>query len=239
MAAGGCAVLAATLASTPALSRAASPQPSRTTAAITAQIRVNQQGYLPQEAKQAMLMTPRAVRHGTFVVTDDAGHVVLHGRVPSSPTGSWNARFPDVYRLDLSRLHAPGRYRVLTAGPVPATSPWFKVASAGRMFGTLLDDGVAFDQTQRDGRRVLPGPLHRRPSHLLDRRAHVYRWPHMAPGSDLITDRRLHRLAGPAVDVAGVGSTPVTTSSSPTPRRTTTSCSSPAPVSWAAVHRPP
>ena len=202
VAVGGCALLAATLASAPGLSRAAgSTQHARTASA--AQIRVNQQGYLPREAKQAVLMTPRAVRHGTFVVTDGAGDVVLRGRVPSTPTGSWNARFPDVYRLDLSRLHTPGRYRVRTTGPLSTTSPWFKVAGAGRMFGALLGDGVAFDQNQRDGRRVLSGPLHRKPSHLLDRHAGVYRWPHMAPGSDLITDRRLHRLTGPTVDVAG------------------------------------
>ena len=53
-----------------------------TRGAVPGQIRVNQQGYLPQETKQAMLMAPRAVHHGTFVVTDRAGHVVLHGRVP-------------------------------------------------------------------------------------------------------------------------------------------------------------
>ncbi len=49
---------------------------------------------------------------------------------------------------------------------------------------------------------MIRGRLDRRPSHLLDRSAHVYAWPHMARGSDLITDRRLHRVGGP-VDVAG------------------------------------
>ena len=73
----------------------------------------------------------------------------------------------------------------------------------GELFGTLLDSGVAFDQTQRDGADVIRGRLHRRPSHLLDRQATVYRWPHMEPGSDLITDRRLHALGGRRVDVAG------------------------------------
>ena len=47
-------------------------------------IRVNQQGYLPREAKQATLMAPVAVGHATFVVTDGSGRVVLHGRVPPS-----------------------------------------------------------------------------------------------------------------------------------------------------------
>jgi endoglucanase len=199
VATGGCAVLAATMA--PTLSRAADRAAPAVSVAVP-QIRVNQQGYLPHETKPAMLMAPAAVAHGTFTVTDGAGQIVLHGHVPSSPIGSWNSRYPDVYRLDLSRLTKPGRYRVATAGAIPARSPWFRVTRAGRLFGTLLDSGVAFDQTQRDGRHVIRGRLDRRPSHLLDRRADVYAWPHMAPGSDLITDRRLRSIGGP-VDVAG------------------------------------
>ena len=204
VAAGACAALAATLASAPGLSwTAAASAPPSLAAAVPGQIRVNQQGYLPQESKRATLMAPRADRHGTFLVTDRTGRVVLHGRVPSVSAGSWNSRFPAVYRLDLSRLRTPGRYRVVAQGTVRATSPWFRVTGAGRLFGTLLDSGIAFDQTQRDGRHVIRGRLHRRPSHLNDRRATVYHWPHMARGSDLITDRRLHPLGGPAVDVEG------------------------------------
>jgi endoglucanase len=194
LAVAGCAVLAATL---------SPPPPSSAVGALHALIRVNQHGYLPQEAKRATLMSPQAVRQGTFVVTDGSGQVVLHGRVPSMSRGSWNSRFPDIYRLDLSRLRAAGRYRVVATGAVQATSPWFRVVRAGRLFGTMLDAGVAFDQTQRDGRHVIPGRLHRKPSHLHDRHASVYRWPHMARGSDLITDRRLHPLGGPTVDVSG------------------------------------
>ena len=43
---------------------------------------------------------------------------------------------------------------------------------------------------------------HRKPSHLLDRRAYVYAWPRMEPGGDLILDADLDRTGGP-VDVAG------------------------------------
>ncbi|MGA8247000.1 MAG: glycoside hydrolase family 9 protein, partial [Nocardioides sp.] len=199
VAAGGCAALAATMA--PALSSAAD-RAAIASSVSGPQIRVNQQGYLPHETKPAMLMAQGPVDHGTFRVVDGSGHVVLHGRVPSTPVGSWNSRYPDVYRLDLSRLRRPGRYRVLSDGTAAATSPWFRVMHAGRLFGKLLDSGVAFDQVQRDGRRVVRGRLDRRPSHLLDRHADVYAWPHMARGSDLITDRRLHRIGGP-VDVAG------------------------------------
>jgi hypothetical protein len=200
IAAGSCAAIAATLSPAPAVSRAAdSTTSSRSATPPPVQIRVNQQGYLAREAKQARLMSPGTITHGTFEVTDGAGHVVLHGRVPSSPEGSWNSGYPDVYRLHLGRLRQPGRYRVETTG---ATSPWFRVMRPGRLFGTLLDSGIAFDRTQRDGRQVVRGRLHRRPSHLLDRDATVYAWPNMARGSDLITDRRLHALGGP-VDVAG------------------------------------
>ncbi len=189
-----CAALAAALSPTP---------PSSAVVVPHGVVRVNQQGYLPHEAKRATLMAPRSVGHGTFAVTDRSGHVVLRGRVPHRSTGSWNKRFPDVYRLDLSRVRKPGRYRLVVSGDVGATSPWFRVLRPGPVFGTLLRLGVAFDQNQRDGRDVLPGPLHRRPSHLLDRHARVYRWPHMEPGSDLITDRRLHPLGGPKIDVSG------------------------------------
>jgi endoglucanase len=175
---------------------AAAPDPTR------GLIRLNQQGYLPGEPKQARLMTSAAVRGARFRVTSASGAVVLHGRVPARSQGSWNSRFPAVYRLDLSRLHRPGRYQVSTRGGVRAHSPWFRVTGAGHIFGTMLDAGVAFDRNQRDGARVVAGPLHRRPSHLLDRRASIYRWPRMQRGSDLILDRHLHRIGGP-VNVSG------------------------------------
>ena len=165
-------------------------------------VRVNQQGYLPGEPKQARLMTTAPVQDARYRVTDHSGHVVLRGRVPARSTGSWNARFPAVYRLELGRLHRPGRYRIEATGEVTARSPWFRVRRAGDIFGRILRAGVAFDRNQRDGADVVAGPLHRRPSHLHDRRAFLYRWPRMQRGSDLILDRRLHRIGGP-VDVSG------------------------------------
>src|SRR5438105_2961500 len=86
-------VLAVALAP-PALSRAAGTPTSTPvpTAVPRGLIRLDQQGYLPSETKQARLMAPRAVSRVTFVVTDGAGHVVLHGRVPTAPAGSWSRR---------------------------------------------------------------------------------------------------------------------------------------------------
>jgi endoglucanase len=165
-------------------------------------IRVNQGGYLPGEPKQARLMTTAAVHGTTYQVRDSSGAVVLRGRVPARPTGSWGSHVRAVYRLDLSALHAAGRYRVSTRGGVTAGSPWFRVSDAVHVFGPILDAGVTFDRNQRDGADVVAGPLHRRPSHLHDRHALVYAWPRMQRGEDLILDRRLHRIGGP-VDVAG------------------------------------
>ncbi|HEY2879773.1 glycoside hydrolase family 9 protein [Nocardioides sp.] len=178
------------------------PQTAPAPGPAQGRIRVNQQGYLPGEPKQARLMTTAPVHDARYLVTDHAGHVVLRGRVPQHSAGSWNARFPAVYRLGLSRLHTPGRYRVATSGDVTTHSPWFRVRGAGDIFGKILRAGVAFDRNQRDGARVVAGPLHRRPSHLHDRQASIYRWPRMERGSDLILDRRLHRIGGP-VDVSG------------------------------------
>src|SRR4051812_24450756 len=93
--------------------------------AVPGVVRVNQQGYLPSEPKQARLMTRAPVHHATFRVLDDSDAVVLTGRVPRHATGSWSHRYPAVYRLDLGGLHTDGRYRVEVDGDAKARSPWF------------------------------------------------------------------------------------------------------------------
>ena len=175
---------------------------ARVSGPVSGVVRLNQQGYLPGEAKQARLMTTRAVQGARFRVVDARGRTRLRGRVPARSVGRWNAHYPAVYRLNLSRLGTTGRYRVVVAGAVHAASPWFRVLRPGRLFGTWLRYGVRFDQVQRDGAGTIPGALHRKPSHLLDRRAYVYSWPRMEPGEDLILDADLTRSGGP-VDVAG------------------------------------
>ena len=168
----------------------------------TAVLRLNQQGWLPHEAKHATLMASEPLARSTFRVVADDGQVALRGQVPRTPIGSWSSRYPAVYRLDLSALHQRGRYRVEIAGAVATTSPWFEVTGARALFGPMIEFGVAFDQNQRDGDEMVPGPLDRQPAHLLDAQADVYAWPHMVRGEDLITDKDLTRIGGP-VDVEG------------------------------------
>src|SRR4051812_6903125 len=83
---------------------------------VRAEFRVNQQGWLPREPKIVALMTSQPLGPTTFTVRDRHGDVVLRGAVPSSTAGGWSDRFPDVYLIDLSALHAEGRYVVRTAG---------------------------------------------------------------------------------------------------------------------------
>jgi endoglucanase len=175
---------------------------ARVSGPVSGVVRVNQQGYLPGETKQARLMTTRAVQGARFRVVDARGRTRLRGTVPTRSVGRWNAHYPAVYRLRFDRLRATGLYRIVVAGAVRTTSPWFRVLRPGGLFGTLLRYGVRFDQVQRDGAGVIPGALHRKPSHLLDRRAYVYKWPRMEPGEDMILDANLARTGGP-VDVAG------------------------------------
>lgn len=137
------------------------------------QVRVNQVGYPIGATKTAYLMTAKAKPGERFTVVDGHGRPVLGGRIAAS-TGRWSAAYGAVQPIDLSRLDRPGSYRIRAAG---ATSPVFRVATARTLFGPLVDDTVTFFQVQRDGGDVVPGLLHRKPSHLADRRATVYHQP--------------------------------------------------------------
>ena len=74
---------------------------------VSGVVRINQQGYLPGEAKQARLMTTQAVRGARFRVVDARGRTRLRGRVPTRSVGRWNAHYPAVYRLGFDRLRTP------------------------------------------------------------------------------------------------------------------------------------
>ena len=175
--------------------------PSGAAAAAT-QVRVDQVGYLPNEAKHAYVLAPKTVQSATFTVADQSGHTALSGQVATTNRGKWNTAYAGVYDITFSALTTSGRYRITVAGGVSATSPWFDVASANALYGKLLGDGVTFDQVQRDGSDVIAGALHRQASHLNDASATVYATPHFQSDSDVITDADLKKIGGP-VDVSG------------------------------------
>jgi len=169
-------------------------------AAVAGFVRVDQAGFAPGETKHAYLMSTAAVRGAHFTVLDGAGRTVLSGPVGATSAGAWNKAYPAVYPIDVSRLTRPGTYRIRVDGPA-TVSPSFRVQSAAELYGKLVRDGVTFFQTQRDGRSVIRGALGRRPAHLDDAAATVYRTPDFVT-DDIIADADLTRIGGP-VDVAG------------------------------------
>jgi len=133
--------------------------------------RFNQVGYVSAAPKRAFAMTPRPLRSRRFALIDRAGRRVLTG----SATGParWNAH-ELVYTLDFSRCYEPGRYTLRLDG---ARSPALHIARNGGVYRALTANALAFFGNQRDGPEVLPGPLHRAPSHLRDSSALVYAQP--------------------------------------------------------------
>ena len=75
-------------------------------------IRVNQAGYLPEAAKLAMVVHPRASR---FIVRDAVnGTAVLQGRLSAARADANSG--DSVQVADFSALHRPGRYRIEVPG---------------------------------------------------------------------------------------------------------------------------
>ncbi|OFE17343.1 hypothetical protein BA895_16255 [Humibacillus sp. DSM 29435] len=187
-------------AASPAMHTETTGAPNAAVTTATGVLRLNQQGYLAGEAKQGRLMVtrPLTASHSptTYTVTTDAGRRLFTHTLSLRSLGAWSQHYRAVYAVDLTAVRRPGRYRVTTAGGV-STSAGFEVSDAGTIYGALLTDGVAFDQTQRDGRNVIPGALSRKPSHLNDASATLYEWPTMETDSDLITDADLTPVGGP------------------------------------------
>ncbi|GHI01762.1 hydrolase [Streptomyces cellostaticus] len=163
-------------------------------------VRVDQVGYAPGEAKHAYLMTSRPVTRAPFRVLDGSGKEVLSGTAGPS-TGRWSSTYKSVHTLDLSRLTAPGDYRVEVTGSLHATSPKFRVAPADELLDKVVQDNVRFFAAQRDGADVDADVLRRKPSHLTDRQATLYD----TPAYDEDAERLLEPLkpVGGPVDVSG------------------------------------
>jgi endoglucanase len=162
--------------SSPAAAAASAP-PSPAVSAragTTVLIRVNQLGYVAGCPAEASVMATHRPPGERFSVLDArSGSVVLRGRLGRSH-GAFNRRWRVVYRIDLSRLTRIGAYLLQVAGARPQP---LRVAAGSTIYGPLTRDVTSFFSAQRDGPDVIPGPLHRQPSHLLDAHAAVYAIP--------------------------------------------------------------
>ena len=155
--------------------------------------RVDQVGYPQDGPKRVYAMSKRRISHARFEVIDSHRHVLLRAR--ATGPSRWNSRYV-VYTLDFSRLRKPGLYSIRFAG---GRSPLVRVGSPMRIYRSLAGAALAFLQAQRDGPEAIAGAMRRRPAHLGDASATVYRIPRYRGGA----------LAGPPmatgehVDVAG------------------------------------
>jgi endoglucanase len=178
-----------------------SAMPARAAAPVNrAQLRVDQSGYVRSEAKQAIVMTLQPAGGVPFTIRHN-GRVVRSGHVSKVDRGSWNATYTHTYAVTFSGLRTAGSYR-LVVHTTPVVRATVRIRTIQSLYAQVLGDGVKFDQVQRDGKKVIAGALHRKPSHLNDRSASVYAWPSFDPDSDEITDPNLTKIGGP-VDVAG------------------------------------
>ncbi|HEX2619133.1 MAG TPA: glycoside hydrolase family 9 protein, partial [Phototrophicaceae bacterium] len=165
----------------------------------TGYIRINQVGYLISAPKTAVLMTAEALDAATpFNVIDSISGASAYSAQIGASTGAWSDTFNAVYILDFSALETPGEYTI-RAGT--AESPVFKIDSGIDLYKPLLENGLKYFQTQRDGDNVPPGDLNRQPAHLTDQSAIVYEPPKY--DSDGVLLEALSPVDQPAVDVMG------------------------------------
>ena len=169
--------------------------------AASAHVRVNQVGYLTTGSKQAVLMASEAERDATFKVVRVGGGVVYSRPVGSPSSHGWNNVYDKLYVLDFSAVTTPGTYSIHVSGPVPATSPQFRIATGAALYAQLLTDQLFFFQTQRDGTNVKAAVMHRQPAHRTDAAAFTYAPPHY--NDDGVLQGPLKRLGKATRDVAG------------------------------------
>ena len=98
-------------------------------------------------------------------------------------------------------MTTPGTYYIRVTGPVPATSPPFRIDTGVALYAPLLTEQLFFFQTQRDGTNVTAAVMHRQPAYRTDAAACTYAPPHYNAKGVLQGD--LQRLGNAKRDVAG------------------------------------
>jgi endoglucanase len=143
-------------------------------------VRVNQVGYPAAASKRAYLMASVAETGATFSVKDSTGGTVLSAPIGAN-LGSWSSTYSNVYALDFDAVTTAGSYTISVSGPVPATSPGFRIDTGANVYGTPLANALSFYQTERDGPDFIPNALRTAPGHLNDQHAMTYLTPRVSP----------------------------------------------------------
>src|SRR6266511_4047559 len=156
-------------------------QPAISRAVVgSAFVRVNQVGYPGATPKRAYLMSNVVETGATFAVRNSSGATVFSGPIGAN-IGSWSTSFPNVYAIDFDAVTTTGTYTISVTGPVPATSPTFRIDAAASVYAGSLANALSFYQTERDGPNFIPSALRTAPAHLNDQDAMTYLTPHVNP----------------------------------------------------------
>jgi endoglucanase len=143
-------------------------------------VRVNQVGYPAAASKRAYLMASTTETGASFSVRNSGGETEFSNQV-GADLGSWNSTYSHVYALDFDAIATTGSYTISVSGPVPATSPAFRVDSGANVYAEPLANALSFYQTERDGPNFIPNALRTAPAHLNDQNAMTYETPHVNP----------------------------------------------------------
>lgn len=174
---GRLALLAAVVVVASALHPAAAQSAPTPSAAF---VRVNQVGYPAAAMKRAYLMASVVETGATFSVNDSTGGTVFSAPIGAN-LGSWSSTYSNVYALDFDAVTTAGSYTISVSGPVPATSPSFRIDTGANVYAEPLANALSFYQTERDGPDFIPNALRTAPGHLNDQTAMTYETPHVNP----------------------------------------------------------
>jgi peptidoglycan/xylan/chitin deacetylase (PgdA/CDA1 family) len=108
-------------------------------------IRINQAGYLPNDAKIAIAFSREPTSGDFELKTADSGRSVLTGSIrPATAKPVWGGQFSYYYDLDFSSVHTPGRFYLEIGG---SRSTEFTIGA----FPTYQEDLLFFMRQQRCG----------------------------------------------------------------------------------------
>ena len=79
--------------------------------------------------------------------------------------------------MDFDAFATAGTYTIEVAGPLPATSPPFRIATGTDLYAGSLTNALRFYGNERDGANYIPSALRTAPAHLNDKTAKTYLTP--------------------------------------------------------------
>jgi endoglucanase len=116
-------------------------------------------------------------RPGRPFSVSTGGSAAFSGSV-GADLGAWSTAYPHVYALDFTSFSTAGTYSIEVAGPIPASSPSFRIGTGSALYAQPLTNARSFFENERDGAAYIPSALRTAPAHLNDQNAMTYLTPH-------------------------------------------------------------